>query len=145
MFEFQKYSYDEICVYVPEAGAGVAGALGDGEEHDVMGGGAGDGGVLRPVVGEVVDGDAVAGLEHGLADAAVRVARRADELDVGVAVEHLGVAGPPVQPRLEEIRHRRVRLRPATPHPHNTKDILCQTKIKIKSCQDQSYFLRFTM
>jgi hypothetical protein len=87
-------------------------ALGHGEEHDVVVGPSGDGRVLRPVVGQVVDRYAgAAGGKDGLADGAVGVVRRAHQLDVGVARERAGVAGPPEQPRLEEVRHGRVGLR----------------------------------
>ena len=109
---------DPLLDRLPNSGAGVAGALGDGEEHDVVGEHAGDGGVLRPVVCQVMDGLAGLGLEDGLTDAAVGVAGRADELDIVVAVERVGVAGPPVQPGVEEVRHRRVGL-----HTHKIRSI----------------------
>jgi hypothetical protein len=89
----------------------VACALGHGEEHDVVVGPLGDGRVLRPVVRQVVDRHAGAGGgQDGLADGAVGVVRRAHQLDVGVAPERAGVAGPAEEPRPEEIRDGRVGL-----------------------------------
>ena len=94
-------------IYIPDPGPGMAGALGDGEEHDVMGSTLGDGGVLRPVVGQVMDRPAIAGLwiKNSFTDGAVRIVRGADQLNVGVTFAGVGVAGPPEEPRPEEVRH----------------------------------------
>ena len=83
----------------------MASALGNGEQHDVVASSLSDGGVLRPVVGEVMNGLPGVGLDNSFPDAAVRVVRRADELDAGVAVERIGVALPAVERRAEEVRH----------------------------------------
>ena len=96
---------------VPDPRAGVPRALGHGEEHDVVVGPPGDGGVLGPVVGQVVHGDAGLGGENSFADGAVGVVRGAHQLDVGVAGERAGVAGPAEEPRQEEVRDGRVGLR----------------------------------
>ena len=83
----------------------MASALGNGEQHDVVASCLSDGGVLRPVVGEVMNGLPGVGLDNSFPDATVRVVRRADELDAGVAVERIGVALPAVERRAEEVRH----------------------------------------
>ena len=83
----------------------MASALGNGEQHDVVASCLSDGGVLRPVVGEVMNGLPGVGLDNSFPDAAIRVVRRADELDAGVAVERIGVALPAVERRAEEVRH----------------------------------------
>jgi hypothetical protein len=96
---------------LPDPRAGVACALGHGEEHDVVVGPPGDRGVLRPVVRQVVHGHAGLGREYSFADGAVGVVRGAHQLDVGVALERAGVAGPAEEPRLEEVGDGRVGLR----------------------------------
>ena len=96
--------------YVPEPRAGVAGDLGQCEEHDVVGGAAGDGRVLRPVVHQVMDRLGAGGAHDGLADGAVGVVRRADQLDAFIAGELVGIAGPAVQVREQEVRLGRIRL-----------------------------------
>ena len=83
----------------------MASALGNGEQHDVVASSLSDGGVLRPVVGEVMNGLPGVGLDNSFPDAAVRVVRRADELDAGVAVKLIGVAFPAVERGAEEVRH----------------------------------------
>ena len=101
---------------IPEPRAGVAGDLGHGEEHDVVGGAPGDGRVLRPVVHQVMD--RLAAGDDGLANGAVGVVGRADELDALAAGERVGVAGPAVKPRELEVRLRRIRLARRKKH-HN--------------------------
>ena len=88
----------------------MASALGNGEQHDVVASCLSDGGVLRPVVGEVMNGLPGVGLDNSFPDATVRVVRRADELDALAAGERVGVAGPAVKPRELEVRLRRIRL-----------------------------------
>lgn len=88
--------------WLPQPGAGMAGAFGDSEQHDIMGSCLGDGCVLRPVVGEVIDRLAGFGLDDGMSDATVRVVWRADDLNTAgvVAGKCIGVTTPTVEPRV---------------------------------------------
>jgi hypothetical protein len=83
----------------------MASALRNGEQHDVVASCLSDGGVLRPVVGEVMNGLPGVGLDNSFSDATVRVVRRANKLDAGVAVKHIGVTIPAVERRVEEVCH----------------------------------------
>jgi len=99
----------------------MACALGHGEEHDVVVSAFGDGRVLRPVVGQVMDGYAGVRGQDGFTDGAVGVVRRAHQLDVGVAIERVGVAGPAEETRLEKISDGRVGLHGAQHTAHSTQ------------------------
>jgi hypothetical protein len=70
----------------------------------------GDGRVLWPVVGEVVNRLARLGFDDSSSDATIRVVWRADELNTGVTIECIGITTPTVKPRVQKIRHRWVRL-----------------------------------
>lgn len=95
----------------------MAGELGHAEEHDVVGGGPGDGRVLWPVVHQVMDRLGAGGPHDGLADGAVGVVRRADQLDAFIAGERVGIAGPAVEVRQQEVCLRRIGLAWRTKKP----------------------------
>lgn len=95
----------------------MAGELGHAEEHDVVGGGPGDGRVLWPVVHQVMDRLGAGGPHDGLADGAVGIVRRADQLDAFIAGERVGIAGPAVEVRQQEVCLRRIGLAWRTKKP----------------------------
>jgi hypothetical protein len=86
--------------WLPQPGAGMAGAFGDGEQHDVMGSCLGDGCVLRPVVGEVINRLARLGFDDRLPEATIRVVWGADELNTCVAIKCIGITSPTVERRV---------------------------------------------
>lgn len=88
----------------------MSSALRNSEQHDVVVSCLGDGGVLRPIIGEVMDCLPVLGLDGGFSDAAIRVVRRADELDAGVTIKCTGISIPAVERRAEVVCHRWVGL-----------------------------------
>jgi len=67
---------------LPQPSPSMAGALGDGEEHNVMIRWPSNSRVLRPVVGEVMDCLPSLRVQYGVLDEAIRVARRTNDLNV---------------------------------------------------------------